>query len=209
VLSFLLTTAKVVYLAYVYFSQKMQFFFFQYGQKHLKSLQILYFTCSLTLSSGGHWKRYKKVNFIFFAKRGANTSFSAPNWCLDCLTIESITYKPGTLYSGLHCNKTKISLKHNICLKYTGLVEVWISNVIYLLYELLYTLYNMFVKFNRLDCCPSQSSHFCFRYWRLDLVQRGQLKQIKIVLGLETKTKRGKFWNFSHFIVGTVGMISF
>jgi hypothetical protein len=45
----------------------------------------------LTLSSGGHLKRFMKVVCMFFANRGAKTSFSAPNWCLDCRTIESIT----------------------------------------------------------------------------------------------------------------------
>ena len=45
----------------------------------------------LTLSSGGHLKRFMKVFCMFFANRGAKTSFSAPNWCLDCRTIESIT----------------------------------------------------------------------------------------------------------------------
>lgn len=57
---------------------------------------------TLLLSSCGHFKRLRKVVCIFFANRGANTSFSIPNWCRDCLTIESITYNPGTLYSGLH-----------------------------------------------------------------------------------------------------------
>lgn len=55
-----------------------------------------------TLFSGGHLKRFAKVCCMFLANRGANTSLSCPNWCRDCRTIESITYKPGTLYSGLH-----------------------------------------------------------------------------------------------------------
>lgn len=39
---------------------------------------------------------------MFLLKRGAKTSFSWPNWWRDCRTMESITYRPGTLYSGLH-----------------------------------------------------------------------------------------------------------
>ena len=38
---------------------------------------------------------------MFFANLGAKTSLSGPNWCLDWRTIESITYNPGILYSGL------------------------------------------------------------------------------------------------------------
>lgn len=67
-------------------------------------------TMSLTLSSGGHLKRLMNVLCKFLANLGANTSFSGPNWCLDCLTIESMTYKPGTLYSGLHCKNIIINL---------------------------------------------------------------------------------------------------
>lgn len=55
-----------------------------------------------TLSSGGHLKSCINVFWRFLANRGAKTSLSVPNWCRDCLTIESITYRPGTLYSGLH-----------------------------------------------------------------------------------------------------------
>lgn len=39
---------------------------------------------------------------MFLVNLGPNTSLSAPNWCRDCLTMESTTYSPGTLYSGLH-----------------------------------------------------------------------------------------------------------
>lgn len=58
--------------------------------------------CIHTLSSGGHWNKCENVALMFFANLGAKTSFSAPNWCLDCLTMLSITYSPGTLYSDLH-----------------------------------------------------------------------------------------------------------
>ena len=47
------------------------------------------------------WKVFAK----FLANLGPNTSFSVPNWCLDCRTIESTTYNPGTLYSVLHCRE--------------------------------------------------------------------------------------------------------
>lgn len=39
---------------------------------------------------------------MFLENLGPKTSLSVPNWCRDCRTIESITYNPGTLYSGLH-----------------------------------------------------------------------------------------------------------
>lgn len=55
-----------------------------------------------TLSSSAHANKCVKVCLRLRANLGANTSLSFPNWCLDCLTIESITYKPGILYSGLH-----------------------------------------------------------------------------------------------------------
>jgi len=55
-----------------------------------------------TLSSSGHANKCVKVNLRLRANLGANTSLSFPNWCRDCLTIESITYRPGILYSGLH-----------------------------------------------------------------------------------------------------------
>ena len=56
----------------------------------------------LTLSSDEHLHRYWKVLTMFLLKRGANGSFSEPNWWHDCRTTESITYNPGTLYSGRH-----------------------------------------------------------------------------------------------------------
>lgn len=59
----------------------------------------------LLLSSIGHLNRWWNVMAMFLQNLGPKTSFSTPNWCLDCRTIESITYKPGTLYSGRHCNK--------------------------------------------------------------------------------------------------------
>lgn len=40
---------------------------------------------------------------MFLENLGPKTSLSVPNWWRDCRTIESITYNPGTLYSGLHC----------------------------------------------------------------------------------------------------------
>lgn len=39
---------------------------------------------------------------MFLENLGPKTSLSVPNWWRDCRTIESITYNPGTLYSGLH-----------------------------------------------------------------------------------------------------------
>lgn len=74
--------------------------------KHFLSLfnRIKELNKKFTLSSGGHLYKLRKVCCIFLANLGANTSLSEPNWCLDCRTIESITYKPGTLYSGLHFN---------------------------------------------------------------------------------------------------------
>ena len=59
----------------------------------------------LTFSSGGHLKRCWNVETMFLVNLGAKTSFSDPNWCRDCRIIESITYKPGTLYSGRHYNR--------------------------------------------------------------------------------------------------------
>lgn len=56
----------------------------------------------LTLSSIGQRQRFSKVPVMFLVNRGPKTSLSAPNWCLDCRTMESTTYKPATLYSGLH-----------------------------------------------------------------------------------------------------------
>lgn len=59
----------------------------------------------LTLSSTGQRQRFSKVPVMFLVNLGPNTSLSAPNWCLDCLTMESTTYRPATLYSGLHWRK--------------------------------------------------------------------------------------------------------
>lgn len=56
----------------------------------------------LTLSSTGQRQRFSKVPVMFLVNLGPNTSLSDPNWCLDCLTMESTTYRPATLYSGLH-----------------------------------------------------------------------------------------------------------
>lgn len=56
----------------------------------------------LTLSSTGQRQRFSKVPAMFLVNLGPNTSLSGPNWCLDCLTMESTTYRPATLYSGLH-----------------------------------------------------------------------------------------------------------
>lgn len=68
----------------------------------------------LTLSSTGQRQRFSKVPVMFLVNLGPNTSLSDPNWCLDCLTIESTTYRPATLYSGLHWRgkkeKTDLSL---------------------------------------------------------------------------------------------------
>lgn len=102
---------------------------------------------------------------MFLLKRGAKTSFSVPNWCRDCLTIESMTYKPGTLYSGLHCNKKKTKKQknpidirgqrssyyqtHDIFTENTLLEYYQVrltSSTTHLLYELLYTLDDMFVE---------------------------------------------------------------
>lgn len=58
-----------------------------------------------TLSSDGHRYKYWNVAVIFFENLGPKTSLSVPNWCRDCRTMESMTYKPGTLYSGLHCEQ--------------------------------------------------------------------------------------------------------
>lgn len=73
-----------------------------------------------TLSSDG--QRYKcwKVPMMFLLKRGANTSLSWPNWCRDCLTMESMTYSPGTLYSGLHWQHKVCCLGFSEGLYYTG-----------------------------------------------------------------------------------------
>lgn len=55
-----------------------------------------------TLSSDGHRYKYWNVAVMFLENLGPKTSLSVPNWWRDCRTIESITYNPGTLYSGLH-----------------------------------------------------------------------------------------------------------
>lgn len=58
-----------------------------------------------TLSSDGHRYKYWNVAVIFLENLGPKTSLSVPNWCRDWRTMESMTYKPGTLYSGLHCKQ--------------------------------------------------------------------------------------------------------
>lgn len=58
-----------------------------------------------TFSSGAPEYKCLKVSVMFFVNLCAKTSLSAPNWCLDCRTIESITYNPDTLNSGRHCKK--------------------------------------------------------------------------------------------------------
>lgn len=55
-----------------------------------------------TLSSDGQRYKYWNVAVMFLENLGPKTSLSVPNWWRDCRTIESITYNPGTLYSGLH-----------------------------------------------------------------------------------------------------------
>lgn len=115
----------------------------------------------LTLSSEG--QRYKcwNVAIIFLLKRGAKTSFSVPNWCRDCLTMESMTYKPGTLYSGLHCwyrnEKTGVGILisgERARVHERRQTRDWLAenqpldgpNRTHLLYELLHTLDNVLVE---------------------------------------------------------------
>ena len=57
-----------------------------------------------TTSSGGQSKRLWKVTTMFFEKRAAKRSLSGPNCFLEWRMMESIMYKPGTLYSGRHCH---------------------------------------------------------------------------------------------------------
>lgn len=45
----------------------------------------------LTRSSVGHKHKFSNVPAMFLVNLGPNTSFSAPNWCRDCLTMESTT----------------------------------------------------------------------------------------------------------------------
>lgn len=88
---------QVLLLQKIYFTAKSNELDFDSQLSNVKLKQT-----TLTLSSGGHLNRLMKVCCMFFANLGAKTSLSVPNWCLDCRTIESITYNPGTLYSGLH-----------------------------------------------------------------------------------------------------------
>lgn len=70
------------------------------SQQHLRNH-------SCTLSSDGQRYKYWNVAVIFLENLGPKTSLSVPNWWRDWRTIESITYNPGTLYSGLHWKQKK------------------------------------------------------------------------------------------------------
>lgn len=65
---------------------------------------------SRTLSSDGQRYKYWNVAVIFLENLGPKTSLSVPNWWRDWRTIESITYNPGTLYSGLHWKQNNFLL---------------------------------------------------------------------------------------------------
>lgn len=72
---------------------------FKYRNKNTRfNVKII----SYTLSSDGQRYKYWNVAVMFLENLGPKTSLSVPNWWRDCRTIESITYNPGTLYSGLH-----------------------------------------------------------------------------------------------------------
>lgn len=73
---------------------------------------------------------------MFLLKRGAKTSFSWPNWWRDCRTMESMTYRPGTLYSGLHYKHK--SARSNEQWKRVQRVQAPNTHILYIYFFIIY-----------------------------------------------------------------------
>lgn len=106
----------------------IHFHTFKYRNNTSFNLKII----NYTLSSDGQRYKYWNVAVMFLENLGPKTSLSVPNWWRDCRTIESITYNPGTLYSGLHYKDKDAKLiqeKQNHNLMPNNLSFMWINSV--------------------------------------------------------------------------------